>query len=221
MDSAGAYGAGKAGGAFDPYTFIQRPQVMVKSVCLLFGIIVWGCISSGGYMYDKKLDKEVCLYNRDASACTFGSGIGFLGLLAAGGFIAGEYFFTQMSSVKTRKHFVLGDLGFSGAWAFLYFISFCYLANQWSDMDALPEDVGTGNVFAAIVFSFFSIFSWAGAAWFAYQRFKQGVDPAFASTYEADQAQYSSYPDAEGGYQEPPFSGNQNQGGGDYQAPAY
>lgn len=30
------------------------------------------------------------------------------------GFIVGEYFFEQMSSVKTRKHYVLGDLGFSG-----------------------------------------------------------------------------------------------------------
>lgn len=29
------------------------------------------------------------------------------------GFLAGEYLFEQMSSVKTRKHYVLGDLGFS------------------------------------------------------------------------------------------------------------
>jgi hypothetical protein len=54
----------------------------------------------------------------------------------------------------------------------------------------------------------------AGCAWFAFQRFKQGTAAAFNSSYEADpnaanQAGYSSYPDAEvGGYNEPPFSGN-------------
>jgi hypothetical protein len=34
--------------------------------------------------------------------------------LAAATLLAGEYFFPQMSSVKTRRHYVLGDLAFSG-----------------------------------------------------------------------------------------------------------
>lgn len=44
------------------------------------------------------------------------------------------------------------------------------------------------------------IFSFqAGCAWFAYQRFRQGADSAFAPTYEADPsslpgAAYTSYP---------------------------
>lgn len=29
----GAYGGGKAGTAFDPITFIQRPQVILRAVC--------------------------------------------------------------------------------------------------------------------------------------------------------------------------------------------
>lgn len=32
MDVGGAYGAGKAGAPFDPVTFAQRPQVIVKAV---------------------------------------------------------------------------------------------------------------------------------------------------------------------------------------------
>lgn len=35
MDSGGAYGAGKAGGAFDPFIFVQRPQVILRAVCLV------------------------------------------------------------------------------------------------------------------------------------------------------------------------------------------
>jgi hypothetical protein len=49
---------------------------------------------------------------------------------------------------------------FTGFWAFLYFVGFCYLANQWS-MSATPEGgFGVNNLQAAIAFSFFSIFTW-------------------------------------------------------------
>lgn len=33
MDTTGAYGGGKAGGAFDPQAFVQRPAVIVRAVC--------------------------------------------------------------------------------------------------------------------------------------------------------------------------------------------
>lgn len=32
MEGVGAYGGGKAGGAFDPISFVQRPQVIVRAV---------------------------------------------------------------------------------------------------------------------------------------------------------------------------------------------
>lgn len=80
----------------------------------LFSIIVFGCISSQGWRVDETTNKDYCLYNNDANACNYGVTIGVIGFLAAMGFIVGEYFFEQMSSVKTRKHYVLGDLGFSG-----------------------------------------------------------------------------------------------------------
>ncbi|RLU16619.1 hypothetical protein DMN91_010687 [Ooceraea biroi] len=221
----GAYGGGKAGAPFDPIAFVQRPQVILRAVCLLFAIIVFGCISSKGYL--PKNGKEVCLYNDDNNACNYGVGIGVLAFLASIGFLAGEYLFEQMSSVKTRKHFVLIDLGFSGFWSFLYFVGFCYLTNAWNNSDKPPGDYGVNNLQAAIAFSFFSIFTWAACAWFAFQRFKQGTDAAFAPSYEADPVGgtgYTSYPDAtDTAYQEPPFGQQQPQqrGMGDFQAPAY
>ncbi|XP_067005746.2 synaptogyrin [Anabrus simplex] len=230
MDAAGAYGGGKAGAPFDPMQFVQRPQVILRGLCLLFAIIVFGCISSQGYAFDEK--EYYCLYNRDSNACNYGIGIGVIAFLASIGFLVGEFMFEQMSSVKTRKHYVLGDLGFSGFWAFLYFVGFCYLTNQWSQAEDPPGGIGANNIRAAIAFSFFSIFTWAGCAWFAFQRFRQGSEAAFAPSYEADpgaipgSTPYSSYPvgqDVDGGYQDPPFSGNQTRGavGTDFQAPAY
>lgn len=80
----------------------------------LFSIIVFGCISSQGWRIDVDTKKDYCLYNNNPNACNYGVWVGVIGFLASMGFIAGEYFFEQMSSVKTRKHYVLGDLAFSG-----------------------------------------------------------------------------------------------------------
>lgn len=33
MNAGGAYGGGKAGAAFDPVTFVQRPQVILRALC--------------------------------------------------------------------------------------------------------------------------------------------------------------------------------------------
>ncbi|XP_076657646.1 synaptogyrin [Halictus rubicundus] len=225
----GAYGGGKAGAPFDPIAFVQRTQVILRAVCLLFAIIVFGCISSKGYV-TRSNGKEVCLYNEDHNACNYGIGIGVLAFLASIGFLIGEYLFEQMSSVKTRKHFVLLDLGFSGLWAFLYFVGFCYLTNAWNKSTAPEDNYGVTNVESAIAFSFFSIFTWALCAWLAFQRFKQGTDAAFAPSYEADPVGgtgYTSYPDAtDAGYQDPPFGQQQQpqqqqQRMPEFQAPAY
>lgn len=75
---------------------------------------MFGCISSQGWRVDATTKKDVCLYNNNPTACNYGVTVGVIGFLASMGFIAGEYFFEQMSSVKTRKHYVLADLGFSG-----------------------------------------------------------------------------------------------------------
>ncbi|XP_049540138.1 synaptogyrin isoform X1 [Anopheles aquasalis] len=215
MDIGGAYGGGKAGGAFDPIAFVQRPIVILRAVCWLFAIIVFGCISSEGWREESN-GKEYCIINRDGNACNYAVGIGVIAFLASMGFIAGEYLFEQMSSVKTRKHYVLADLGFSAFWSFLFFIGFCYLTNQWGKADDPPNGEGVNNVQASIVFSFFSIFTWAGCAYFAFLRFKAGVDPSFSSTYESDPSaaqQYSAYPASNDNdqFQEAPFSGQQQQ----------
>lgn len=86
----------------------------------LFAIIVFGCISSQGWLYDSKTKREECLYNKDGNACNYGVGIAVIAFLASMGFLAGEYLFEQMSSVKTRKHYVLADLGFSGNFKEIY-----------------------------------------------------------------------------------------------------
>lgn len=33
MNAGGAYGGGKAGGAFDPLAFAMKPQVVIRALC--------------------------------------------------------------------------------------------------------------------------------------------------------------------------------------------
>lgn len=40
MEGVGAYGGGKAGGAFDPISFVQRPQVILRAVCWVSSLII-------------------------------------------------------------------------------------------------------------------------------------------------------------------------------------
>lgn len=92
----------------------------------------------------------------------------------------------------------------------MFFIGFCYLTNQWSKAEPTANNYGASNINASIVFSIFSIFTWAGCAWFAFQRFKAGVDPTFSSTYDPTANAYTSYPvttENNEQYQDPPFAG--------------
>lgn len=73
MEGMQAYGAGKAGGAFDPITFFQQPQTIIRivswvsqEVCVLFWESWWTHLShlflssirylfrGTGYFYKKK-----------------------------------------------------------------------------------------------------------------------------------------------------------------------
>merc|ERR1712117_143634 len=114
MEGCEAFGGGKAGAAFDPLAFLKKPCVVFRIACLLFSVIAFGCISSKGWQFHAEKEKEVCIMNGSATACQLGNGVAIIAFLASIGFLVGEYFFEQMSSVKSRKHFVLADLAFSG-----------------------------------------------------------------------------------------------------------
>jgi len=87
------------------------------------------------------------------------------------------------------------------------------------------------GVEAAIAFSFFSIFTFAGLTALAVMRFRQGAGDAFSTTYDHEggvtqptPSPYSTYAGGESGdpYQQPPF-GEEKRGPppGDFSAPTY
>lgn len=62
--------------------------------------------------------------------------------------------------MRTMKNFFIFYCRFSGLWAFLCFVGFCYLTNAWNKSTAPTDGYGVNNVQGAIAFLFFSIFSW-------------------------------------------------------------
>nr|CAG4644370.1 EOG090X0FHR [Lepidurus arcticus] len=231
------YFSGNTGSHVTPRGFVPTlPRIIIWACALenmyIFVIVDMAVTSQGWYLdHSGEKPQEKCLYNDDHNACNYAVGIGVIAFLAATGLLVAEVLFQQMSSIKTRKHFVLGDLGFSGFWAFLYFVGFCYLSSQWSYTSSETAEVkaSANNLRAAIAFSFFSIFTWAGSAYFAFQRYRQGADAAFGSSFEAGAdgtpnvggittpgtSGYTSFPGAAdpvtgmgGSYQQPPFGSN-------------
>lgn len=220
MESSGrAYGAGKAGEPFHPVEFIKRPRTILRILSWVFAIIVFGCITSEGYLNNK------CIYNSDDNACHYGVAIGIIAFIGATAFFVSDLVFPSITSAEKRKKIVMADMAFSGLWTFMYFVGFCYLTNAWAKT---INDFGKGNAEAAIAFSFFSIFSWGGLAYLSIKDYREGTLSAFAPTYtdpalDQSSSPYSSFPGGESAmqssYQDQPFS--QKEGLPEYQPPTY
>ncbi|XP_037544941.1 synaptogyrin-2a [Nematolebias whitei] len=225
---SGAYGASLAGGAFDFWSFLKQPQTILRFLSWVFSIVVFGTITSKGYTNTTRVEpNNHCMFNDNDHACSFSVAIGVLGFLACVAFLVLDAHFPNISNATDRKRIVTGDLAFSSVWAFLWFICFCVLANQWSKTDS--STVLADAARAIITFSFFSTITWALLFYFAYRRYREGVsefnqdytDPAHDRTtpYPHSSSQYGNS-DAPTGYQQSPFSNNQGNTG-DYQPPAY
>ncbi|NXK92865.1 SNG3 protein, partial [Formicarius rufipectus] len=195
----------------------------------IFSIVVFSSIVNECYVnrdgHDSKL---LCIFNENDSACGFGVAVGVIAFFGCMFFCMLDLYFQQISSVKDRKRAVLLDLGFSGLLAFLWFVAFCFLANQWQ-RTTLSRGFAQGAdaARAAIAFSFFSIIMWVVLALRALQRYRLGTDMSLFAPeqFPAEAAApYPGYPVGTEGtdaYQSPPFSDTLEPNPKGYQVPAY
>ncbi|KAK2833970.1 hypothetical protein Q5P01_017859 [Channa striata] len=197
MDAFQAYGAGKAGGAFDPLTFIRQPQTVVRILCWLFSIVVLGCVANEGYVNRPDELEEYCIFNRNQSACSYAITSGTLCFLCSAAFLALDIYFPQISGVKDRKKAVMADIAVSALWSLVWFVGFCFLANQWqvSKEEDNPLNEGADAARSAIVFSFFSVFTWTVLCLLGVHRFKLGIDSVTFNQEYVDPNQQESSQD--------------------------
>uniref|UniRef100_A0A8C5WGG2 Synaptogyrin n=1 Tax=Leptobrachium leishanense TaxID=445787 RepID=A0A8C5WGG2_9ANUR len=224
-----SFGAGRAGGGFDPIEFLKQPQTILRILSWVFSIVVFGSIINEGYI---NIDSPQlhCIYNRNEGACNYAITVGLIAFFACVFFIILDIYFPQISSVKDRKRAVLLDMGFSGLWSFMWFVSFCFLTNQWQNTEPRQEVYqGADAARAGIAFSFFSILSWVAMALKALQRYKLGTDMSLFATDQLPTGPNSGYPGYPAGsgientetYQSPPFTENVDSDLKGYQVPSY
>nr|XP_010311248.1 PREDICTED: synaptogyrin-1-like [Balearica regulorum gibbericeps] len=140
----------------------------------VFSIVVFGSIVNEGYVNRPDETQEHCIFNRNRNACNYGITVGVLTFLSCLLYLALDAYFPQISSVKDRKKAVLSDIGVSAFLAFLWFVGFCFLTNQWqaSKEEDNPMNEGGDAARAAITFSFFSIFTWGFLTFLAFRRLR-------------------------------------------------
>jgi len=220
-ESGVIYGGTLSGSRFDPLTFIRKPQVIFRLVALFFSILVFGCIAS-----DDLYESGKCPFNEDEGACKFGIWIGVIAFLACLFFLVVDARFDAMSNVNTRRRAVIADLVFSGTWAFVWFICFCYLTNAWSKTSEEIKSKASRNlVQTSIAFSFFSILIWIALDLLSFLRYRQGASTLLSTGYE-DHSQVDATgaynPDIHDTYNQAPFNNNNmNNSGMGYQQPNY
>ncbi|CAH8634124.1 unnamed protein product [Schistosoma rodhaini] len=175
MNPANLLSAAKSGTTSNILDFLRKPVSILRLVSLLVSVIVFGSISSGCHTH-----QGICIFGTTSSACNLPVAIGVFAFLGEILFLVGDFMFDSISNIKRRKNIVIGDLGFSGLWTFLWFVSFCLLANKWTNTSDewlgqhKVEGWQESNARSAIVFSFLSIAIWGGITFFALQRFRMG-----------------------------------------------
>ncbi|XP_036248200.1 synaptogyrin-3-like [Molothrus ater] len=191
-----SFGAGRAGAAIDPVEFLKQPQTLLRVTTWIFSIVVFGSIVNECYVNkDSQHPELLCIFNENESACSYGIAVGVIAFFGCIFFFVLDLHFQQISSVKDRKRAVLLDLGFSGFLAFLWFVAFCFLANQWQRTTLTRGFAqGADAARAAITFSFFSIIIWVVLALRALQRYRLGTDMSLFATEQFGTEPSASYP---------------------------
>uniref|UniRef100_A0A8V0Z0V2 Synaptogyrin 3 n=1 Tax=Gallus gallus TaxID=9031 RepID=A0A8V0Z0V2_CHICK len=142
---------------------------------------------------------------------------------------------TEVVPTVELPHGALGALPLAapvstGFLSFLWFVAFCFLANQWQRTTMSKGALqGADAARAAIAFSFFSIIVWVALALKALQRYRLGTDMSLFATdqFATDpNAAYPGYPTGSGiesteTYQSPPFTETSDTNPKGYQVPAY
>ena len=77
-------------------------------------MVVFGCITTEGYINSSLSAEAKCIFNQNNSACQYAVAIGVMAFLACVAFLVLDVYLPFMSNVQERKYAVMADLGFSG-----------------------------------------------------------------------------------------------------------
>ncbi|XP_069489857.1 synaptogyrin-4 [Ambystoma mexicanum] len=140
--------------------FMFRPLTIVRMAAWIMSLIVAGSLVNGGYQNLPSTSKLHCILNDNFRACSFGIALGILGFMWCCLFLALDASEAFIVQPKVLRCIMITDLIISIIWSILWFVGFCFLANQWALTNSNSYPMGGDSARASIAFSFFSILCW-------------------------------------------------------------
>ncbi|MCP9266330.1 Synaptogyrin [Dirofilaria immitis] len=170
MENIRAYGAGMAGGQFQPGVFLRKPTVILRIFALIVGLAQWIAVSRGGWYISENNGEQICLYANSSSTCSFGSAM--------------DAKFEKISSIPTRKRAVTTDMILSGFIAGILISDNVFsLWSKYGEVD-INKPYSGGLAKSAILFALLSLVIWGASAFLAWRRYEEGAITNFVPSYE-------------------------------------
>lgn len=141
--------------------FMTRPLTIARMLAWIMSLIVAGSLVNNGYQNMPTTSKLHCILNDNFRACTFGIAMGILGFMWCCLFLALDASEGYIIQPRIQKCIMLTDLIICILWCILWFIGFCFLANQWALTHSHTYPSGGESARTSIAFSFFSVPCWA------------------------------------------------------------
>ncbi|XP_012609804.1 synaptogyrin-4 [Microcebus murinus] len=149
--------------------FLRRPKTITRIFAGVFSLIVFSSLLTDGYQNKTDNPQLHCVLNSNKEACSFAVGAGFLAFLSCLVFLVLDAHDSRIANSRFKTAFQLLDFILAVLWAVIWFVGFCFLANQWQRSPPKQFLLGSSSAKAAIAFSFFSIFVWIFQAYLAFQ----------------------------------------------------
>ncbi|XP_066484707.1 synaptogyrin-4 [Tiliqua scincoides] len=150
----------------DVFQFFIRPQNITRMLAAVFSLIIFASLLTEGYQNQTTSSKLYCVLNDNGAACCYAITVGILSFLQCLLFLGFDAYDTSITSHRLKYAILVLNVTFSIVWICLWFVGFCFLANQWN-RSAHKYLLGSSAARASITFAFFSIPCWVYLAYLA------------------------------------------------------
>nr|XP_045366594.1 synaptogyrin-4 [Camelus bactrianus] len=149
--------------------FLKRLKTITRIFAGVFSLIVFSSLLTDGYQNKTESSQLHCVLNSNNTACSFAVGAGLLAFLSCLAFLALDAHESCIANTRFKTAFQLLDFILAILWAGIWFVGFCFLANQWQHSQPRQFLLGSSSAKAAITFTFFSVLVWVFQAYLALQ----------------------------------------------------
>ncbi|XP_074075926.1 synaptogyrin-4 [Macrotis lagotis] len=149
--------------------FVKKPKTISRIFAGVFSLIVFSSLLTDGYQNLTSSSQLHCVLNDNGVACSFAVVTGLLSFLGCLIFLTLDTLAPRITSTRLKTTVLLLDFSLSVIWVGVWFVGFCFLANQWQRSPPHHYLLGSNSAKAAIAFSFFSIPVWMALAYLALQ----------------------------------------------------